>query len=75
MTREQFLKVDGYSPLLWDSGLEDDNMQKRLKQKRMWPPDQPQVGGRQSQEAGNVHNTLQHFAGKAHIHLQCPFLA
>lgn len=55
MTREQILKVNGYSPMLWDSGLEDDNMQTRLQQKRMWPPDQPQVGRSQSQEEADGH--------------------
>ena len=49
MTWEQVLRVNGYSPLLWDSGHEDDNMQERLQHKHMWPPEQPQVGNRQGQ--------------------------
>ena len=43
MTRAQFRKVRGYSPLLWDSGTENGNMQLRLRQKQMWPPEQPKV--------------------------------
>ncbi len=43
MTQEQVTKVNGFSPRLWDSGTENDNMQARLQSKQMWPPELPQV--------------------------------
>lgn len=70
MTREQLLRVDGYSPLLWDSGLEDDNMQKRLQKKRMWPPDQPPVRRSQSLEEADGLSPTHSLHSKQNVDLQ-----